>query len=228
MSSYLSQSENVQTSSNKGKAFAIGAAALAVCGLAYHQTSTATNSLLAFQTQEASNLNADLMAGNLVDKYISIESYNVPDNFIRLREETYYQEVWIDQNDGSDEFAQDATWKVKDGNCGKRDHYSFESIVFMRQYLMHYGLIPYVRHMNPWDRPNMTNDWNNYFCFRFEWSDTNEELRIWGQEGWHQAGYTLQDKGANTRPGMVFGGADRRDQRWIVRPGLVSDPRAGW
>ncbi len=228
MSSYLSQ-ENNSLNSSKGKLAAIGLASLAVCGIAYHQQSSTTGSSL-FQsqaTQEYSNINEHLVGGNWIGGLVSFENYLYPNSWIRVKFDEIYNydyslidfQVWSDEFEDTLEFAEDATWRVVDGVCGRRGTVSFESYINLRNYMFHEGWRYWV-----WT-PNAAL-WESRACFTIEWSSIDGAVEIISDKSSTQGDFSLyrftsQDY-ANNYPLLQARSIRSYDERaaWIAYPSL--------
>ena len=74
-----------------------------------------------------------------------------------LRHSNY--EVYLQPNDGSSQFAQDATFCVQPGNNGQGS--SFQSVNYPSRYIRHYGYTAYIASnggSNAWDSSNLWAD----------------------------------------------------------------------
>jgi GH43 family beta-xylosidase len=71
---------------------------------------------------------------------VSLESANIPGYYLRHRN----QEVWLERNDGSTLFRDDASFYRRAGLANAADA-SFESYNFPGRYLRHYGYLLFVR-----------------------------------------------------------------------------------
>jgi hypothetical protein len=71
---------------------------------------------------------------------VSLESANFPGYYLRHRD----QEVWLERDDGSTQFRNDASFYRRAGLANSADA-SFESYNFSGRYLRHYGYLLYVQ-----------------------------------------------------------------------------------
>jgi hypothetical protein len=69
---------------------------------------------------------------------ISLESANDPGRYLRHFE----FELYLDPNDGSSQFAQDATFCPRPGNSGRG--YSFGSVNYPTKYIRHFNYVAYI------------------------------------------------------------------------------------
>jgi non-reducing end alpha-L-arabinofuranosidase len=79
---------------------------------------------------------------------ISFESFNDPGQYLRH----FDFELYLEPNDGSSQFAQDATFCPRAGNSGQG--YSFQSVNYPDQYIRHFQYVVYIASNggpNPWD-----------------------------------------------------------------------------
>ena len=86
---------------------------------------------------------------------VSFESANDPDYYLRH----YDFELYLDPDDGSAQFAQDATFCPQPGNSGQG--YSFQSVNYPDKYIRHYDYVVYIASdggSNPWDTPALWPD----------------------------------------------------------------------
>jgi hypothetical protein len=70
-----------------------------------------------------------LVPGLAESDCVSVESYNDPGYYLRH----FNFELYLEQNDGSQQFAQDATFCVQPGNSGS--NWSFESDNYQNKYI---------------------------------------------------------------------------------------------
>ncbi|HUN32776.1 MAG TPA: alpha-L-arabinofuranosidase B [Trebonia sp.] len=89
-----------------------------------------------------------LVPGLAESDCVSLESYSEPGYYLRH----YDFELYAEQNDGSQQFAQDATFCVQPGNSGS--NWSFESDNYPAKYVRHYDYVGYIASdggSNAWD-----------------------------------------------------------------------------
>jgi hypothetical protein len=89
-----------------------------------------------------------VQAGLADSACISFESANDPGQYLRHFE----FELYLEPNDGSSQFAQDATFCPRPGNSGKG--YSFQSVNYTAKYIRHFDYAVYIASdggSNPWD-----------------------------------------------------------------------------
>jgi Alpha-L-arabinofuranosidase B (ABFB) domain len=89
-----------------------------------------------------------VQAGLADSACISFESANDPGQYLRH----FDFELYLEPNDGSAQFAQDATFCPRPGNSGQG--YSFQSVNYPTQYIRHYNYVVYIASdggSNPWD-----------------------------------------------------------------------------
>jgi len=87
-------------------------------------------------------------AGLANSSCVSFESVNVPGSY--LRHQNF--ELYLEANDGSSSFANDATFCTQPGNSGQG--YSFESVNYPTKYIRHYAYTVYIASdggSNTWD-----------------------------------------------------------------------------
>jgi len=90
---------------------------------------------------------------------ISFESANEPGEYLRH----FDYELYLEPNDGSVQFAQDATFCPEEGHTG--EGYSFESVNFPNDYIRHYDYTVYIAGDGgslAWDNTNL---WPNDTTF---------------------------------------------------------------
>jgi len=86
---------------------------------------------------------------------VSFESANDPGDYLRH----FDFELYLDPNDGSSQFAQDATFCPQVGNSG--EGYSFQSVNYPYEYIRHYDYVVYIASdggRNPWDASRLWPD----------------------------------------------------------------------
>ncbi len=86
---------------------------------------------------------------------VSFESANDPGDYLRH----FDFELYLEQNDGSSQFAQDATFCPQVGNSG--EGYSFQSMNYPYEYIRHYDYVVYIASdggRNPWDTDRLWPD----------------------------------------------------------------------
>jgi hypothetical protein len=86
---------------------------------------------------------------------ISFESANEPGEYLRH----FDFELYLEPNDGSVQFAQDATFCVESGHSG--EGYSFESVNFPANYIRHFDYTVYIAGDGgslAWDNANLWSD----------------------------------------------------------------------
>jgi hypothetical protein len=96
-----------------------------------------------------------VQAGLANGSCVSFESANDPGQY--LRHQSF--ELYLDQNDGSSQFADDATFCPQPGNSGQG--YSFQSVNYPDEYIRHYDYVMYIASdggQNPWDTSNLWPD----------------------------------------------------------------------
>jgi non-reducing end alpha-L-arabinofuranosidase len=96
-----------------------------------------------------------VQAGLANSSCISFESVNDPGEYLRH----YDFELYLDPDDGSAQFAMDATFCPQPGNSGQG--YSFQSINYPNKYIRHFDYVVYIASdggSNPWDNPNLWPD----------------------------------------------------------------------
>jgi len=96
-----------------------------------------------------------VQAGLANGSCVSFESANGPGLY--LRHQNF--ELYLDQNDGSSQFANDATFCPQPGNSGQG--YSFQSVNYPDEYIRHYDYVVYIASdggRNPWDDANLWPD----------------------------------------------------------------------
>jgi hypothetical protein len=79
---------------------------------------------------------------------ISFESANEPGQYLRH----YKFELYLEPDDGSAQFALDATFCPRPGNSG--NGYSFQSVNYPKMYIRHYDYVVYIAShggSSPWD-----------------------------------------------------------------------------
>jgi len=92
-----------------------------------------------------------VLAGLADSVCISFESVNHPGHYLRH----FDFELYLERNDGSSQFARDATFCPRQGNSGKG--YSFQSVNYPNMYIRHFDYVAYIASdggMNAWDNPN--------------------------------------------------------------------------
>ena len=86
---------------------------------------------------------------------VSFESANDRGYYLRH----FDFELYLDQDDGSAQLAQDATFCPRPGNSGQG--YSFQSVNYPDKYIRHYNYVVYIASdggSNPWDNPALWPD----------------------------------------------------------------------
>jgi hypothetical protein len=94
-------------------------------------------------------------AGLANSSCVSLESANDSGHFLRH----YNFELYLDPNDGSSQFAQDATFCAQPGNSGQGT--SFQSVNYPTKYIRHYAYTAYIASnggSNAWDTANLWSD----------------------------------------------------------------------
>jgi Alpha-L-arabinofuranosidase B (ABFB) domain len=94
-------------------------------------------------------------AGLANSSCVSFESANEPGMYLRH----FHFELYLDQDDGSSQFADDATFCPQPGNSGQG--YSFQSVNHPDEYIRHYDYVVYIASdggRNPWDDSNLWPD----------------------------------------------------------------------
>jgi hypothetical protein len=89
-----------------------------------------------------------VQAGLANSACISFESANDPGKYLRH----FDFELYLEPNDGSSQFALDATFCPRPGNSGAG--YSFESVNYPNKYIRHFDYVVYIASdggSNPWD-----------------------------------------------------------------------------
>jgi hypothetical protein len=89
-------------------------------------------------------------AGLAGSSCVSFESANQPGQYLRH----YDFELYLGPDDGSSQFADDATFCPQPGNSGQG--YSFQSVNYPHKYIRHYDYVAYIASdggSNPWDTP---------------------------------------------------------------------------
>lgn len=87
-------------------------------------------------------------AGLAASGCISLESANEPGQYLRH----YEFELYLQRDDGSTQFALDATFCPRPGNSGIG--YSFQSVNYPDKYVRHYDYVVYIASHggpSPWD-----------------------------------------------------------------------------
>jgi Alpha-L-arabinofuranosidase B (ABFB) domain len=95
---------------------------------------------------------------------ISFESANDPGQYLSANDPGQYgghQDfgLYLDPDDGSPQFAHDATFCPQPGNSGRG--YSFQSVNYPDKYIRHYDYVVYLASdggQNPWDNPKLWPD----------------------------------------------------------------------
>jgi hypothetical protein len=96
-----------------------------------------------------------VQAGLAKSSCVSFEAANDPGSYLRH----YRFELYLDPDDGSAQFAQDATFCPRPGNSGQG--YSFQSVNYPDKYIRHYDYVVYLAGdggPNPWDTPTLWPD----------------------------------------------------------------------
>jgi len=96
-----------------------------------------------------------VQAGLADSSCISFESANDPGQYLRH----YDFELYLDPDDGSGQFADDATFCPQPGNSGQG--YSFQSVNYPYKYIRHYDYVVYIASdggSNPWDTATLWPD----------------------------------------------------------------------
>jgi Alpha-L-arabinofuranosidase B (ABFB) domain len=96
-----------------------------------------------------------VQAGLADSSCISLESANDPGRYLRH----FHFELYLDQDDGSAQFAHDATFCPRPGNSGHG--YSFQSVNYPYKYIRHYDYVVYISSdggSNAWDTPTLWPD----------------------------------------------------------------------
>jgi hypothetical protein len=86
---------------------------------------------------------------------ISLESANTSGEYLRH----YNFELYLETNDGTSQFAQDATFCVQPGNSGQG--YSFQSVNYTNKYIRHFDYTVYIASdggSNAWDSATLWTD----------------------------------------------------------------------
>jgi hypothetical protein len=86
---------------------------------------------------------------------ISFESANDPGEYLRH----YDFELYLNPDDGTWQFAQDATFCPQPGNSGQG--YSFQSVNYPYKYIRHYDYVVYIASdggSHPWDNSRLWPD----------------------------------------------------------------------
>ena len=94
-------------------------------------------------------------AGLADSSCLSFESANDPGRYLRH----YNFELYLNPNDGSSQFAQDATFCARAGNSGQGT--SFQSLNYPAKYLRHYSYTVYIASdggSNAWDSTTLWSD----------------------------------------------------------------------
>jgi hypothetical protein len=96
-----------------------------------------------------------VQAGLANSSCISFESANDPGEYLRH----YDFELYLNPDDGTSQFAQDATFCPQPGNSG--EYYSFRSVNYPYKYIRHYDYVVYIASnggSNPWDNSRLWPD----------------------------------------------------------------------
>jgi Alpha-L-arabinofuranosidase B (ABFB) domain len=96
-----------------------------------------------------------VQAGLAKSSCVSLEAANDPGQYLRH----YDFELYLDPDDGSTQFAQDATFCPRPGNSGQG--YSFQSVNYPDKYIRHYDYVVYLASdggASPWDTPALWPD----------------------------------------------------------------------
>jgi hypothetical protein len=96
-----------------------------------------------------------VQAGLAKSSCVSFEAANDPGQYLRH----YDFELYLDPDDGSAQFAQDATFCPRPGNSGQG--YSFQSVNYPDKYIRHYDYVVYLAGdggPDPWDTPTLWPD----------------------------------------------------------------------
>jgi hypothetical protein len=96
-----------------------------------------------------------VQAGLADSSCVSFESANDPGYYLRH----FDFELYLDPNDGSSQFAADATFCPQVGNSG--EGYSFQSVNYPYEYIRHYDYVAYIASdggANPWDTARLWPD----------------------------------------------------------------------
>jgi non-reducing end alpha-L-arabinofuranosidase len=94
-------------------------------------------------------------AGLANSSCVSFESANESGQYLRH----FNFELYLNANDGSSQFAQDATFCPQPGNSGQ--NVSFESVNYTNKYIRHYAFVAYIASdggSNAWDSANLWAD----------------------------------------------------------------------
>jgi hypothetical protein len=97
---------------------------------------------------------------------VSFESANASGQYLRH----YNYELYLEPNDGTSQFAQDATFCVQPGNSGTG--YSFQSVNYPTKYIRHYNYTAYIASdggSNAWDSTSLWTD-DTSFLSASPWS----------------------------------------------------------
>ena len=160
---YLNERSERKSSSSKSWAM-MGVAGLAVLGLGYHQMETVPESIELFD--RATNLNAFVPTGQMNNQWVSFNSVNYPNRFIRHRG----FEAWLDDKAGDDLYQMDSTFQLVPGICGAAGTVSFRSWNYGDRYLRH---LLFALYLHPNDIWLLKDD----ACFYPEWSAVDGMLR---------------------------------------------------
>jgi hypothetical protein len=96
-----------------------------------------------------------VQAGLANSACISFESANDPGQYLRH----YDFELYLERDDGSSQFAQDATFCPRPGNSGRG--YSFRSVNYPNKYIRHFDYVVYLASKggsNAWDSATLWPD----------------------------------------------------------------------
>lgn len=96
-----------------------------------------------------------VQAGLADSSCVSFESANQPGQYLRH----FDFELYLGPNDGSGQFADDATFCPRAGNSGHG--YSLQSVNYPYKYIRHYDYVVYIASdggSNPWDTPTLWPD----------------------------------------------------------------------
>jgi Alpha-L-arabinofuranosidase B (ABFB) domain len=136
-------------------------ATTACCTSFYIQHDDSDNRVVITQLTPGSSATADadatwiVQAGLADGSCVSFESANDPGEYLRH----YDFELYLDPDDGSSQFASDATFCPQPGNSGQG--YSFQSVNYPNMYIRHYDYVVYLASdggPNPWDTSTLWPD----------------------------------------------------------------------
>ncbi len=136
-------------------------ATTACCTSFYIQHDDSDNRVVITQITTGSSAAAEadatwiVQAGLAKSSCVSFEAANDPGEYLRH----YDFELYLDPDDGSSQFASDATFCPQPGNSGQG--YSFQSVNYPNMYIRHYDYVVYLASdggSNPWDTPTLWPD----------------------------------------------------------------------